>query len=84
MVYKTKGTCSQAINVEAENGVVTSVQFLGGCAGNTAGIAKLVVGMNVDDVINRLEGTTCGMRPTSCPDQLAKALKQLKSEQAAK
>ena len=83
MVYKTKGTCSQAIDVEAENGIVTSVQFLGGCAGNTAGISKLVVGMKVDDVINRLEGTKCGMRPTSCPDQLAKALKQLKSEQAA-
>ena len=65
MVYRTKGTCSQAINVEAENGIVT----------------KLVVGMKVDDVINRLEGTTCGPRPTSCPDQLAKALKQLKSEQ---
>ena len=81
MVYKTKGTCSQAINVEAENGIVTNVQFVGGCAGNTSGIAKLVVGMKVDDVINKLEGTTCGMRPTSCPDQLAKALKQLKEEQ---
>lgn len=63
MVYRTKGTCSQAINVEAENGIVTKVQFVGGCAGNTAGIAKLVVGMKVDDVINRLEGTTCGPRP---------------------
>lgn len=62
MVYRTKGTCSQAINVEAENGIVTKVQFVGGCAGNTAGIAKLVVGMKVDDVINRLEGTTCGPR----------------------
>lgn len=82
MTYKTKGTCSQAIHVEAENNVITSVQFVGGCAGNTAGIAKLVVGMNVDDVIRKLEGTTCGMRPTSCPDQLAKALKQLKAGQA--
>ena len=81
MVYRTKGTCSQAINVEVENGIVTKVQFVGGCAGNTAGIAKLVVGMKVDDVINRLEGTTCGPRPTSCPDQLTKALKQLKAEQ---
>ena len=81
MVYKTKGTCSQAIQVEAEDGIITSVQFAGGCAGNTAGIAKLVVGMKVDDVIDRLEGTPCGMRPTSCPDQLAKALKQLKAEQ---
>lgn len=82
MVYKTKGTCSQAINVEAEDGIIKSVEFVGGCAGNTAGIAKLVVGMKVDDVIARLEGTTCGMRPTSCPDQLAKALKKLKAEQA--
>lgn len=81
MVYKTRGTCSQAIDVEAENGVITSVKFIGGCAGNTAGIAKLVTGMKVDDVIARLEGTTCGMRPTSCPDQLAKALKQLKENQ---
>ena len=78
MVYKTKGTCSQAIDVEVENGIITS----GGCAGNTAGIAKLVVGMNADDVIRKLEGTPCGMRPTSCPDQLAKALKQLTAAQA--
>ncbi len=82
MVYKTKGTCSQAINVEAENGVITFVQFTGGCAGNTEGISKLVVGMKIDDVIQKLEGTPCGMRPTSCPDQLARALKQLKAEQA--
>ncbi len=82
MEYKTKGTCSQAINVEVENGIITSVQFVGGCAGNTAGIAKLVVGMNADDVIRKLEGTPCGMRPTSCPDQLARALKQLTAAQA--
>lgn len=82
MVYRTKGTCSQAINVEAENGVITSVEFVGGCAGNTAGIAKLVKGMKVEDVIRLLEGTTCGKRPTSCPDQLAKALKQLQSSPA--
>lgn len=81
MVYKTRGTCSQAIKVEAEDGIIKSVEFVGGCAGNTAGIAKLVTGMKVDDVISRLEGTTCGMRPTSCPDQLAKALKKLKTEQ---
>lgn len=81
MVYKTKGTCSQAIKVETENGIIKSVEFVGGCAGNTAGISKLVAGMKVDDVISKLEGTTCGMRPTSCPDQLAKALKKLKEEQ---
>jgi len=82
MVYKTKGTCSQAINVEAENGIIQSVQFVGGCAVNTAGIAKLVAGMKADDVISLLEGTTCGMRPTSCPDQLAQALKQIRAGQA--
>lgn len=82
MIYKTKGTCSQAINVEVENNIITSVQFIGGCAGNTAGISKLVTGMNADEVIKKLEGTPCGMRPTSCPDQLAKALKQLEAEQA--
>ena len=81
MVYRPQGVCSQLINVELDGDVIKSVEFVGGCAGNTAGIAKLVVGMKVDDVINRLEGTTCGPRPTSCPDQLAKALKQLKSEQ---
>ncbi len=82
MLYKTKGTCSQAINVEAEDGVIKFVEFVGGCNGNTKGIAKLVTGMKVDDVIELLEGTTCGYKPTSCPDQLAQALKQLKSEQA--
>lgn len=76
MVYKTKGTCSQAIQVEVENDIVTSVKFVGGCAGNTAGIEKLVKGMPVNEVISRLEGIPCGMRPTSCPDQLAKALRQ--------
>ncbi|MCD8097568.1 MAG: TIGR03905 family TSCPD domain-containing protein [Lachnospiraceae bacterium] len=82
MLYRTKGTCSQAINVEAEDGVIKFVEFVGGCNGNTKGIAKLVTGMKVDDVIELLEGTTCGYKPTSCPDQLAQALKQLKSEQA--
>ena len=79
MVYKTKGTCSQAIQIETDGDVITSVQFIGGCDGNTKGISKLVTGMKVDDVISKLEGTTCGMRPTSCPDQLARALKQMKA-----
>ena len=81
ILYRTKGTCSQAIEVEAKDGIIESVHFIGGCAGNTAGISKLVKGMKVDDVIQKLEGTTCGRRPTSCPDQLAKALKQWKEEQ---
>ncbi len=80
MFYKTKGTCAVGIDFEIEekNGVKTvkNVVFSGGCNGNTKGIAKLVEGMPVDEVIKRLEGTTCGFKPTSCPDQLAKALKQ--------
>ena len=74
--YKTQGTCSRQINIEVENGIVKSVQFIGGCNGNTKGISQLVAGMKVEDVISKLEGTTCGFKGTSCPDQLAKALKQ--------
>lgn len=74
--YRTRGTCSQKIFFEIENGLVKNVQFLGGCNGNLKGIGALVDGMPVDQVIERLEGTTCGMKSTSCPDQLAKALKE--------
>ena len=77
--YKTKGTCSQRIFLEIEDGKLLNVQFLGGCNGNLKGISSLVQGMDVDEVIARLEGTTCGMKPTSCPDQLAKALKEAKN-----
>lgn len=76
MVYKAKGVCSQLINVEVENNIVTSVEFVGGCNGNTQGVAALVEGMDVHEAIRRLEGIHCGPRPTSCPDQLSKALKQ--------
>lgn len=76
--YKTKGTCSQKIFFELEDGVVKNVQFLGGCNGNLKGIGALVEGMKADEVIARLEGTRCGMKSTSCPDQLAKALKEAK------
>ena len=76
--YKTKGTCSQMIYFDLEDGKVKNVQFMGGCNGNLKGIGQLVEGMDVDDVIARLEGTTCGMKRTSCPDQLAKALKEAK------
>ena len=78
--YKTKGTCSQMIYFDLEDGKVKNVQFLGGCNGNLKGIGQLVEGMDVDDVIARLEGTTCGMKRTSCPDQLAKALKEAKAQ----
>lgn len=74
--YKTKGTCSQRIFFEIEDNKLKNVQFLGGCNGNLKGIGALVEGMDVDQVIKRLEGTTCGMKSTSCPDQLAKALKE--------
>lgn len=77
--YKTKGTCSQKIFFDVEDGKVSNVQFLGGCNGNLKGIGALVEGMNIDDVISRLEGMTCGMKSTSCPDQLAKALKEAKA-----
>ena len=75
--YKTKGTCSQRIFFDIENGVVKNVQFVGGCNGNLKGIAALVEGMSADEVIRRVEGIRCGMKATSCPDQLAKALKEI-------
>ncbi len=74
--YKTRGTCSRAINIEVEDGIVKSVQFVGGCAGNTAGISKLVEGMAVEEVVRRLSGIRCGFKNTSCPDQLAQALRE--------
>ena len=75
--YKTKGTCSQRIFFEIEDGKVKNVQFVGGCNGNLKGIAALVEGMDVQDVITRVEGIRCGMKSTSCPDQLEKALKEV-------
>ena len=77
--YKTKGTCSQMISFEIEENKVKNVQFFGGCNGNLKGIAKLVEGNDVDDVIARIEGVRCGMKSTSCPDQLAQALKAAKN-----
>lgn len=77
MLYKTHGTCSVAIDVEVEDGIVTRAEFINGCPGNTKGISLLVTGMRAEDVIKKLKGVTCGARPTSCPDQLAKALEQL-------
>ena len=74
--YKTKGTCSQMIHFEIEDNKVKNVQFYGGCNGNLKGISALVEGMEATEVIARLEGTTCGMKATSCPDQLANALKE--------
>jgi len=76
-IYKPKGVCISKIVIEVEDGVVQSVRFTGGCDGNLEGIARLVVGMSAVDVISRLEGTLCDNRDTSCPDQLAQALKAL-------
>lgn len=77
--YRTKGVCSQMISFEVENNKVSNVQFFGGCNGNLKGIGALVEGMDIDDVIARVEGIKCGMKSTSCPDQLAKALKEAKN-----
>lgn len=74
--YQTKGVCSRRMLVEVEDGVVTSLQVQGGCHGNLQGISRLVEGMKVNEVITRLEGIHCGYKQTSCPDQLAQALKQ--------
>lgn len=81
--FKTKGTCSQRILFEIEDNILKNVQFIGGCNGNLKGIGSLVEGMDVDDVISRLEGTTCGMKATSCPDQLAVMLKKAKQQMDA-
>lgn len=78
--YKTQGTCSRMITVEVEDGVVTDCSFNGGCAGNTQGVAALVVGMKVDDAIAKMKGIRCGFKTTSCPDQLARALEKTKTE----
>lgn len=78
--YKTKGTCSQRIFFEVKDGKVYNVEFLGGCNGNLQGIGKLVEGMDIDEVIRRIDSIHCGSKPTSCPDQLATALKQAKNK----
>ena len=76
MVYKTHGTCSQQISFDLEDGRIHNVQFVGGCNGNLKGICALVEGMDAKEAISKLEGIRCGFKPTSCPDQLAQALKQ--------
>ncbi len=76
--YSTQGTCSRLIEIELdENGIIDNVTFIGGCHGNLQGISSLVRGMRPDDVIKRLEGIRCGMKPTSCPDQLCRALREM-------
>lgn len=75
--YKTKGTCSRAIILDVEDGVIVNCAFVGGCAGNTQGVAALVKGMSVTDAISKVKGIKCGFKSTSCPDQLALALESL-------
>lgn len=74
--YSTRGTCSLRIKFEVDNNIIKYVEFVGGCSGNTQGISRLVEGMDVNEAILRLEGIRCGARSTSCPDQLANALKE--------
>ena len=74
--YKTSGTCARSIDFEIDNGIVKNVRFNGGCNGNLKGIGAIVEGMKAEDVIAKLEGIRCGFKNTSCPDQLAKALKK--------
>ncbi len=82
MRYQTKGVCSTSIDIEVEDGVIKFVEFFGGCNGNLQGISALVEGMKVDDAISRLKGIRCGFKTTSCPDQLARALEQIKEGKA--
>ena len=77
--YKTHGTCSKEIQFVVEDGIVTECQFIGGCPGNTQGVAALVKGMSVDEIITRLKGIDCAGKGTSCPDQLANALEGYKA-----
>ncbi len=81
MQYKTSGTCSSMIDIEVDGDIIKSVAFTGGCNGNLKGICSLVKGQKIDDVIERLSGIKCGFKPTSCPDQLAKALTEIKNGQ---
>ena len=81
MTYKTQGVCSREISFEVEDNKLKNVRFVGGCSGNTEGVSRLVEGMDIDEVIARTEGIHCGFRPTSCPDQLARALRSYKAAQ---
>ena len=76
ITYRPKGVCSRLMRVEAEDGIIRQVEVQGGCSGNLQGISRLLVGMPVQQAIERMEGVRCGGKPTSCPDQLAKALRQ--------
>ncbi len=74
--YKTKGTCSRAVIIDLDGDVISDCEFVGGCSGNTQGVAALVKGMKAEDAVKKLKGIKCGMKQTSCPDQLATALEE--------
>ncbi len=80
--YKTRGVCSQNIIIDMDGDIVRKVEFVGGCPGNTIGVARLSEGRNIDEVIGIVDGIRCGAKPTSCPDQLARALKSIKEQRA--
>lgn len=80
--YNPKGVCSRKMIIDVENNIIKNVKIIGGCAGNTQGVARLVQGMNVDEAIKRLKGILCGDKGTSCPDQLARALEEIKNKVA--
>lgn len=79
--YKPEGVCSREMIIQLDGDVIEQVQIIGGCAGNTLGVSRLIVGMRIDEAIKRLKGIPCGNKQTSCPDQLAKALEQAKNKQ---
>ncbi len=74
--YKTKGTCSQQITFDLNDGIISNVSFVGGCNGNLQGVSKLVEGQKAEDILHKLKGIKCGVKPTSCPDQLACAIEE--------
>ena len=80
--YTPHGVCSRHIDIDIENGIIRNVKFTGGCSGNTQGVGALLVGMTVEEAIRRLSGIRCGLRDTSCPDQVAQALQTYKSKTA--
>lgn len=82
--FQTSGTCCQMMQVTIQDGKIVDAEFLGGCNGNLKGIKNLIKGMDIDDVIERCQGITCGPKPTSCPDQLAKCLVEYKNRVLAK
>lgn len=80
--YIPEGVCSRKMEIEVDGDIITAVNISGGCAGNTQGVSKLLIGMKIDDAIERLEGIRCGFKSTSCPDQLARALSRYKNKKA--